>query len=117
MEETTEALLDAGKEVDLEVNVEKSGSSMLLYHQDAGQNHNIKMCNKHLETATKNKYVENDGNESVSFTEKLISEIGVLANIQLIIFCLLSINVNNNKYAKPLATTLHVILHGVRLGL
>jgi hypothetical protein len=39
IKKTAEALIDAGKEVGLEVNVEKTKYMLLSYHQNAGQNH------------------------------------------------------------------------------
>jgi hypothetical protein len=44
----TEALLDAGKEVGLEVNSEKT-KYMLTSHKKAGQKHSIKTVNRSLE--------------------------------------------------------------------
>jgi hypothetical protein len=41
----TEALIDASKEVGLEVNTEKT-KYMLSGHQNSGQNHNIKIANR-----------------------------------------------------------------------
>jgi hypothetical protein len=42
----TEALIDARKEVGLEVNTEKTKYMLLSRHQNAGQNHNIKIANR-----------------------------------------------------------------------
>jgi hypothetical protein len=39
----TETLIDASKEVGLEVNAEKTKYMLLYRHQNAGQNHNIKI--------------------------------------------------------------------------
>jgi hypothetical protein len=39
-------LIDASKEVSLEVNTEKTKYTLLSHHQNAGQNHDIKIANK-----------------------------------------------------------------------
>jgi hypothetical protein len=49
MKKNTENLSEASKEVVLEVNVKKTKYMLLSRHQNAGQNHNIKMINKLLE--------------------------------------------------------------------
>jgi hypothetical protein len=41
-------LADAGKEVGLEVNIEKTKYMLLSRHQNAGQNHDIKIPNRCL---------------------------------------------------------------------
>jgi hypothetical protein len=41
-----EILIDASKEVDLEVNVEKTKYMLVSHYQNAGQNHDIKIANK-----------------------------------------------------------------------
>jgi hypothetical protein len=43
----TEALYDASKEVGLEVNTEETKCMLLSCHQNAGQNHNIKMADRY----------------------------------------------------------------------
>jgi hypothetical protein len=40
-----ETLIDAGKEVGLEINIEKTKYMLLSRHQNAGQNRNIKIAN------------------------------------------------------------------------
>jgi hypothetical protein len=47
-----ETLIDVSKEVGLEVNREKTKYMLLSHHQDAGQNHDIKI-------AKLNRYFEN----------------------------------------------------------
>jgi hypothetical protein len=43
IKENTETLIDASKEVGLEVNTEKTKYMLLSRHQNAGQNHDIKL--------------------------------------------------------------------------
>jgi hypothetical protein len=53
----TEALTDASKEVGLEVNTEKTKYMLMFEHQNAGQNHNIKMVNTTFENVTQFNYL------------------------------------------------------------
>jgi hypothetical protein len=57
IQKNTEALLDASKEVGLEVNPEKT-KYMLLSRQKAGQKHSIKIANRSFEDEAKFKYLE-----------------------------------------------------------
>jgi hypothetical protein len=52
-----EAVFDASNEV-LEVNTEKPKYMLMSYHQNAGQNHDIKKANKIFEDMGKFKYLE-----------------------------------------------------------
>jgi hypothetical protein len=45
----TQTLMDASKEIGLEVNTEKTKYMLLSHHQNAGQNHDIKIGNKCFE--------------------------------------------------------------------
>jgi hypothetical protein len=42
----TQTLIDAGKEVGLDVNTDKTKYMLLSRQQNAGQNNDIKICNK-----------------------------------------------------------------------
>jgi hypothetical protein len=53
----TENLIDASKEVDLEVNTEKTKYMLLSCHQNAGQNHDIKVVNTAFENVLQFKYL------------------------------------------------------------
>jgi hypothetical protein len=64
IKENTEFMIDASKEVGLEVNAEKSKYMLLSHHQNAGQNHNIKIANKSFENVTQFKYVFWNSNKS-----------------------------------------------------
>jgi F0F1-type ATP synthase alpha subunit len=52
-----EAVIDASKEVGLEVNTEKTMCVLMYHHQNAGQNHNIKTANRSFENVVKFKYL------------------------------------------------------------
>jgi hypothetical protein len=54
IKKNTETLIDARKEVGLEVNAEKT--MLLPRHQNAGQNHDIKIANRAFENVAKFKY-------------------------------------------------------------
>jgi site-specific DNA-adenine methylase len=46
IKENTETLIDASKEIGLEVNTEKTKYMLLSRHQNAGQNHDMKIANR-----------------------------------------------------------------------
>jgi hypothetical protein len=52
IKKNTETLIDARKEVCLEVNAEKTKYMLLSRHQNAGQNHDINIANRSFENAT-----------------------------------------------------------------
>jgi hypothetical protein len=64
IKKNTETLVDANKEVDLEVNAEKTKYMLLSRHQNAGQNHNTKIPNRSFENAAQLKYFGNDSHRS-----------------------------------------------------
>jgi hypothetical protein len=52
-----ETLIDAGKEVGLEVNTEKTKYMLLSHHQNAGQNHDIKIVDGCFENVAQFRYL------------------------------------------------------------
>jgi hypothetical protein len=52
-----EALLDASKEIGLEVNSKKTNYTFMSRHQTAGQNNYIRVANKSFEKVAKFKYL------------------------------------------------------------
>jgi hypothetical protein len=52
IKKNTETLTDACKEVDLEVNAEKTKCKMMSCYQNAGQNYDIKVANRSFENVT-----------------------------------------------------------------
>jgi hypothetical protein len=53
----TETLTDASKEVDLEVNADKTKYILLSRHQNGGQNHSIMTANRPFETVARFNYL------------------------------------------------------------
>jgi hypothetical protein len=52
-----ETLIDASKEVGLEVNTEKTKYMFLFRHQNAGQNYDIKIADRCFENVAKFRYL------------------------------------------------------------
>jgi hypothetical protein len=52
VKKNTETLIDASKEVGLEINVEKTKCMLLSHHQNAGQNRDIKIASKSFENVS-----------------------------------------------------------------
>jgi hypothetical protein len=57
IKKNTETLIDASKEVGLEINVEKTKYMFLSRHQNAGQNRDIKIANRSFENVSQFKYL------------------------------------------------------------
>jgi hypothetical protein len=56
IKKNTQTLIDASKEVGLEVNTAKTKSMLLSRHQNAGQNNDIKMGNRCFENVAEFRY-------------------------------------------------------------
>jgi sorting nexin-29 len=57
IKENRESLIDASKEIGLEINVEKTKYMLLYLHQNAGQNRDIKITNRSFENVSQFKYL------------------------------------------------------------
>jgi coproporphyrinogen III oxidase-like Fe-S oxidoreductase len=57
IKKNTEVLLDASKEVGLEINPKKTTYTLMSHYQKAGQKHSIKIGNRSFEDETKFKYL------------------------------------------------------------
>jgi predicted GTPase len=57
IEKNTETLLDASKEVGLEINVEKTKYMLLSHHQNACQNRDIEIANRSFENVSQFRYL------------------------------------------------------------
>jgi sorting nexin-29 len=113
IQKNTEALLDAKKEVGLEVNSEKT-KYMLMSHKKAGQKHSIKIMNRSFEGVAKFKYLGTTLTDENCMQEEIKSRLN-LGNAcyhlvqNLLSFCLLSRNVKVKIYKTII---LPVVLYG-----
>jgi hypothetical protein len=57
MNKNTETLIDASKEVGLEINVEKTKYILLFHNQIAGQNRDIKIASRLFKNVSQFKYL------------------------------------------------------------
>jgi hypothetical protein len=57
IKKNTETLIDASKEVGLEINVEKTKYMLLSRHQNVGQNRDIKIANRPFENVSQFRYL------------------------------------------------------------
>jgi hypothetical protein len=57
IKKNTETLIDASKEVGLEINAEKTNYMLLSRHQNEGQNHDITITNRSFENVAKFRYL------------------------------------------------------------
>jgi nitrous oxide reductase len=64
IKKNTETLVDARREVSLEVNAEKTKYMLLSRHHNAGQNHDIKRNNRSFEKCGKVQMFGNDHNKT-----------------------------------------------------
>jgi hypothetical protein len=90
-----ETLIDANKEVGLEVNAEKTKSMLMSHCQNAGQNHDIMIANRSLENVAKFRYlgtaVTNQNLIQADITRRLKSGSACYCSVQnLVSSCLLS---------------------------
>jgi hypothetical protein len=102
--QNTEAVLDAGKEVGLEVNSEKT-EYMLISRKKAGQKHDIKIVNRSFEGVAKLIYLGTTLTYQNCMQEEIKSRLNsgnacYLSVVRLLSSCLLSRNVKV-KVTKP----------------
>jgi hypothetical protein len=57
IKKNTETLIDASKEVDLEINIDKTKYMLLSRHQNVGQNRDIRRANRKFENVSQFKYL------------------------------------------------------------
>jgi hypothetical protein len=57
VKKNTETLIDASKEIDLEINREKPKNILLSCHQNVGRNQDIKIANRSFENVSQFKYL------------------------------------------------------------
>jgi hypothetical protein len=57
IQKSRETLIDASKEVGLEINVEKTKYMLLSHHQNVGQNWDLRIANRLFENVSQFKYL------------------------------------------------------------
>jgi hypothetical protein len=89
IKENTEALLQAGREVGLEVNTEKTKYMVLPFHQNVRQDPNLLIANKSFKNVAKFKYFRTVV-KKITFMKKLRADYiwGMLATFLFRTFCL-----------------------------
>jgi hypothetical protein len=63
IKENTETLLEASREVGLEINAEKTKYMVMSHHPNSGQSQNIRIANESYENMAKFKYLGNNTNK------------------------------------------------------
>jgi hypothetical protein len=88
VKENTEDLLDASKEIGLEVNPEKK-CMLMSYYQNIGQKHSIKVANRSFEDVAKFRYVGKTLTDQSCMHKEIKSRLnsGMLATIRFRVFC------------------------------
>jgi hypothetical protein len=71
VKKNTETLIDASKEVGLDINVEKSKYMLLSRHQNIGQNRDIKIANRSFENVSQFKYFGTSVTNKYSIQEEI----------------------------------------------
>jgi hypothetical protein len=115
----TEALLDASKDVGMEVNPQKIKYMLMSHYQKAGQKHSIKMGNRSVEDVAKFKYLETTPTDQNCIHEEIKSRIhSGNACYNLVQHLLSSFLLSRNVKVKIFRTIfLPVVLHWCETGL
>jgi hypothetical protein len=70
IKENTESLLEAGRDVGLEINTEKAKFMIMSRRPNSGQNQNIRTANESFEKVEKLKYLRTTQQIRMTFTMK-----------------------------------------------
>jgi hypothetical protein len=119
IKKNTETLIDASKEVGLEINVDKTKYMLLSRHQNVGQNRDIRIANRSFENVSQFKYlgttVTNQNCIRGEIKRRFNSGNACYHSVQSLLSShLLSENVKTRIYKNII---LPVVLYGVKLGL
>jgi hypothetical protein len=90
IKENTESLLEASRDVSLEINAEKTKYMIMYCHPNLGQNQNVRIANESFESVATFKYLETILTNQNDIHDEIKSglNLGMLAIIQSKIFCL-----------------------------
>jgi hypothetical protein len=110
-------LIDASKELGLEVNTEKTKYMLLSHHQNAGQNHDIKVANRGFENAAQFKYLGTTPTNKIWIQEEIKRRLNLdnacYHSVQKLLFSrLLSKNVKIRIY-ETTSINLPLVLYGL----
>jgi hypothetical protein len=118
IKENTEALLDASKEVGLEVNEEKTKYMLMSRSQKIGQKDSIKVANRSFEVVAKFRYLGTILTDQNCMHKEINSRLNSGNACHHSVQCLLSSRLLSRnlqlKYTKQLC---HLFCMGVKLGL
>jgi hypothetical protein len=119
IKKNTESLIDASKEIGLEINVEKTKYMLLSHHQNVDQNRDIKIANRSFENVSQFRYlgttVTNQNLIQGDIKRRLNSGNACYHSVQSLLFSrLLSKHLEIRIYKMII---LPVGLYGVKLGL
>jgi hypothetical protein len=103
IKKNTATLIDAGKEVGLEVNTEKTKYMLLSRHQNAGQNYDIKIGNRSFENVAQFKHL------GMTVTKKIFIEEEIKRRLNLGNACYHS--VSNLLSSRLLSKNINIRIH------
>jgi hypothetical protein len=109
VKKNTETLTDTNKEVGMEVNIEKTKYMLLSHHQNAGQNHDMKIANRSSENVAQFKYLGMTITNQNLIQEEIKRRLNLGNACYLLSSLLLSKNVKIKMYRIKI---LPVVLHG-----
>jgi hypothetical protein len=112
IQKITEVLLDASKEVGLEVNPEKT-KYVLMSHKKAGQKHSMKTANRSFEGVTNSKYLGTTLTDQNCMNKKIKSRLNSGNSCYCSVHCLLSFHLlsTNVKVKVYITIILPVVLN------
>jgi hypothetical protein len=103
IKKNTETLIEASKEVGLEINVEKTKYMLLSHHQSVGQNRDMKIANRSFENVPQFNYlgmtIINQNLIQEGIKRRLNSGNACYHSVQNLLSCLLSKNVRDYNFA------------------
>jgi hypothetical protein len=114
IKKNTEALLDASKEIGLEVNPEKTKYTLMPRSQKIGQKHSIKIANRSFEDVAKFKYLGTTLTDQNHMHEEIKSRLNLGNACYCLVQCLLSSHLLSRNFKVKIYKNiiLPVVLYG-----